>query len=580
MEYVKNLWGGVRNLWRDKVALEDLAAWEKVLESTKNSARAAKKGYKYYNYQPIHDWLFPTDSKQVKTDSSGRYFGEFLRKESMKKDASFLKHPGLHAAIGGILTPLALDYRMNDDPNAKFGISTIKDLFTGKMSKDRMFNVALNGILGGAGGGIAKKDPLKAAELVALAPMKDLILNSLSAPSKVTKALEDSAEVSKELLKSQGKNRMLLGALGVGALGLGGLGLAKYLRKKENKEGAKMRLKLPGKKGDPDSAAEVEIPINTPMFAPSMSEGLDKIVRLRTKKNIRANSMKRDPQTGKLIPYDEWKDKYGNQPAGGVPLPENTSSMQIPMGMQAQLGKAASTREDHEQWGSTLSMLAGGLLGGFLGHKYAKSTGGDNHWGTSIGAAMGAALPGLLGIELATKMGKRTAEEQAEHDKGRVLAEYLIPGYADYQKVRRKFADEGEKKPAPAGDGFEDEDEMGDMGDDEDMDFEEKDASAPPPGGGGGGGGGQPPKPIPGGMSRKVQPQQNRVAAGLPQPGNIEKARVAPNRAIQKLVLEDLKPKMQQKQPVSLTDLPTTMSDMSERLTNLRMQAFGNMRRA
>ena len=69
----------------------------------------------------------------------------------------------------------------------------------------------------------------------------------------------------------------------------------------------KIKLKLPGSRKDPNTAAEVELPIDMPGMSPTLIEGLNRGVRLQARKNVRANSFKRDPQTGKLVPYEEWK---------------------------------------------------------------------------------------------------------------------------------------------------------------------------------------------------------------------------------------------------------------------------------
>lgn len=101
---------------------------------------------------------------------------------------------------------------------------------------------------------------------------------------------------------------ILLGLLGAGALATGAVATAKYLTRKDPKsEMGKIKLKLPGSKKDPNTAAEVELPIDIPGMSPTLIEGLNRGVRLQARKNVRANSFKRDPQTGKLVPYEEWK---------------------------------------------------------------------------------------------------------------------------------------------------------------------------------------------------------------------------------------------------------------------------------
>ncbi len=50
-------------------------------------------------------------------------------------------------------------------------------------------------------------------------------------------------------------------------------------------------------------------------MSPTLIEGLNRGVRLQARKNVRANSFKRDPETGKLIPYEEWKaQQTANKP--------------------------------------------------------------------------------------------------------------------------------------------------------------------------------------------------------------------------------------------------------------------------
>lgn len=100
----------------------------------------------------------------------------------------------------------------------------------------------------------------------------------------------------------------MLGLLGAGALATGAVATAKYLTRKDPKsEMGKIKLKLPGSRKDPNTAAEVELPIDMPGMSPTLIEGLNRGVRLQARKNVRANSFKRDPQTGKLVPYEEWK---------------------------------------------------------------------------------------------------------------------------------------------------------------------------------------------------------------------------------------------------------------------------------
>lgn len=252
----------------------------------------------------------------------------------------------------------------------------------------------------------------------------------------ITKATNAAASASKT-------NTMIMGGLGLTALAFGGYALYKYLHKP--KEGARIKLNLPGKKGDPTTAATVDLPINMPEFSPALAEGLDRAVRLRTRKNIRANSLKRDPETGKLIPYDEWKDKYGDTPPNQLPSQQHQFRPSIPQGFQQALDKAASTRAVHERFGDLVSSALPATAGIVAGQAVADKFNIDPRIGRAAGGVIGGLAPTLLGRALATFSGPRTAEEQEEHDSGSPLLEYLIPGYAAYQSEKRVRADEDTK---------------------------------------------------------------------------------------------------------------------------------------
>lgn len=564
---------------------------------------------------------------------------------------ALLKSPHFWSTAGGsTILPLAMDYRMNDDPNAVFGVTTIKDLVNGKLGKDRGFNLIVNSLLGGLSGGLTSRGAGKIfkggnPEAVAsgtkmlegglatamLAPAKDLLFSSQELPSvakDTAKKLTESADSNLKLLENTAHNAKmntaLLGALGVGALGLGGLGIYKYLTNKKEKEGAKIKLRLPGKKGDPDSAAMVELPINMPEFSPALTEGLDRAVRLRTRRNIRANSMKRDPQTGKLIPYDEWKARYGGGAAGA---PEGGA-------FPPAFAKAAASRETHERFGelvsSFLPSVAGALAGSYLG---GQGTG--SNVGRIVGGIAGGLLPAILGRAAAAISGPRTIEEQEIHDSEKPLLEYIVPGYAAFQAEKRDRAEEDDRRrtqvqmaqnsamlgaaisaipsqgqsatspgalgsvdnPIPAGgmDDYEDDDDDLEgapqaagpqnmpLALDDDDDWEEKDASAgpppegPPPPPGGDGGQGGPPPPTPGGSSRPVPPDQNAPAKGIDSSSAtaykaVQNQAQNAERQIQTYA-RNTETKQQNEQPAaqpaSLADIPNVLGEFHERLRNL-----------
>ena len=147
-------------------------------------------------------------------------------------------------------------------------------------------------------------------------PIKDLAL-SVQASGLVNKLKDEAAAnitAANASAASDESTRNLLKWLGVGGLGLGGLGLWKYWNKKDPEEsGGVLRYKLDG--SEPGQEAEVEIPIDSPMLSPNMTANLDSGMRRRLQDTINANSRKRDPMTGQLIPYNEWKQRYGDSEA-------------------------------------------------------------------------------------------------------------------------------------------------------------------------------------------------------------------------------------------------------------------------
>lgn len=117
-----------------------------------------------------------------------------------------------------------------------------------------------------------------------------------------------------DMAAAAGNNTKLMAMLGVGALGLGGLAVLKYLKKQNMPdEHGTIQYKLKGKKGDPDSEATVTIPINHPEFSPRMVEGLNAGIKRGLGKTVRYNSYKRDPITGRTIPYETWMELYGKK---------------------------------------------------------------------------------------------------------------------------------------------------------------------------------------------------------------------------------------------------------------------------
>ena len=147
------------------------------------------------------------------------------------------------------------------------------------------------------------------------------------------------------VLASNSRNlNLLLGLLGAGALATGAVATGKYLTRKDPKSDmGKIKLKLPGSKKDPNTAAEVELPIDMPGMSPTLIEGLNRGVRLQARKNVRANSFKRDPETGKLVPYEEWKAQQtakAQQSDNVVEFPALTKAASTSPGLANLLAKA------------------------------------------------------------------------------------------------------------------------------------------------------------------------------------------------------------------------------------------------
>lgn len=333
--------------------------------------------------------------------------------------------------ISGAATPLALDYRMNSDKDAIPGISTFKDIVHGNMGKDRAFNLGFNSLLGGLGGKLmGKGNAVEGMGLIALAPAKDLLLNAQELPSQ-TSDLIKNMETNNKL----GRWGLAAGAIGgLGLLGLGGYVLPKLISKLNKPEQGHIKIKMPGKKGDPETTAEVELPINMPKFSPTLIEGLDKAVRLRARKNIRANSYKKDPNTGRLIPFEEWEEKYGRH--GEYIKHESSPYSEEILEEQS---KAASSREWMEGAGSVGTSLGTGALGALLGAAIGKDPY-DNKkstYGAVIGGIAGLLGPSLIGAAAGKMMGKRTEEEQEEHDARQGAMDVMIPGVAAYNSARR-----------------------------------------------------------------------------------------------------------------------------------------------
>lgn len=400
------------------------------------------------------------------------------------------------------------DYMMNDNPDAKFGISTIKDLFSGAMDKKRKVNLALNSLIGAGAGyslgsGFNKVDKLDnlgkvigkaidperagkgiamAAGEIAMSPMKDLIINSLPLPTKVDNTLNEVSTNAKAALQEAKSNsntmKWLAGAGIAGALGLGGLGIAKYLSSKNKEDKARIKYKLKGKEGDPSTGAVIEMPIDSPEFSENLMEGLNMGIKRQVGKTIKYNSLKIDPETGRKIPYEEYVSKYGTQ--------------------------------DGVKQASTMSSLLVGAAGGALGSAAGLSIPGDMNpvWKALLGGALGS-LGGGLGALAAKGLHKESQPEVANASQWETAEQTATRNAVN----NISFANTGASAVGFAGD-VTAPGSPSVVADDLDEDFD-KDASAgPPPPAGPQGGAPQPAPKVNGLPGRPIDPTRNATVAG------------------------------------------------------------------
>lgn len=105
----------------------------------------------------------------------------------------------------------------------------------------------------------------------------------------------------------------LMPVIGAAGLGLGGYALYKYLtEKKESTNSPRAKMKLKGKEGDPYDDIVVDVPLHDMNISKAMSRGVNRGVRKIIHTSNKFSSNKKDPYTGKLIPYEEYVEKYGD----------------------------------------------------------------------------------------------------------------------------------------------------------------------------------------------------------------------------------------------------------------------------
>lgn len=310
---------------------------------------------------------------------------------------------------------------------------------------------------------------------IGMLPAKDFIINAQHLPNKIDTVLDaTNTKLKNTPTDSTADLNKTLKYVGAGALGLGAAGLVAKLiaGNRAKKEVGRIRYRIPGKNGDPNSAAMVEVPLIAGQLSPAMLESIETNIKRQAVRNIKANMRKRDPETGKLIPIEEYEAKYGMLKGAGV-LTRNSADgaahgpsvtysetddftledfFRLKAGgsfnAEGSTVKNAS-RAYHEGVGSVLTGLLGAAAGGYIGNKYIKTT--DPKVGRLAGAAVGALTPFLLGRGLASMQEEaRSTESQEKHDDGLPALEYLLPGYADYNYARRRSAEKAKAKSMQA----------------------------------------------------------------------------------------------------------------------------------
>lgn len=188
----------------------------------------------------------------------------------------------------------------------------------------------------------------------------------------------------------------------------------------------KIKLKLPSSRKDPNTAAEVELPIDMPGMSPTLIEGLNRGVRLQARKNVRANSFKRDPQTGKLVPYEEWKaQQLANKPTESqqsdnvVEFPALAKAASASPGLANLLAKSLGAGV-----GGTIGALGGGAGAAHLAHHLGA---GDTSLVLSSLLGMGAG--GLSGVLIGSSAANAVVPPVEEGDpKAEAQASYANTG--------------------------------------------------------------------------------------------------------------------------------------------------------
>lgn len=235
---------------------------------------------------------------------------------------SVARSNAMHTLLGGAANAATME-------GAQYAISPEK--YADQSSLEKGFRMATNVLFGAIGTGVAGAKARRDAKGVdsLFIPEKflgwgksfqgsipkDIMLSILAnnVVGNFTDAQKAIAEEAQANIAANNEKLQLAKLLGYGALGIGGAGLLRYLTKEdapEQQQVSTLRFKMKGDK--PGQEAEVVIPVDSPDMSNSMINNLSAGMRRNLQDTININSRKRDPMTGKLIPYNEWVDKYGD----------------------------------------------------------------------------------------------------------------------------------------------------------------------------------------------------------------------------------------------------------------------------
>ena len=189
----------------------------------------------------------------------------------------------------------------------------------------------------------------------------------------------------------------------------------------------KIKLKLPGSKKDPNTAAEVELPIDMPGMSPTLIEGLNRGVRRQARKNVRANSFKRDPETGKLVPYEEWKAQQTvNKPTESqqldnvIEFPALAKAASASPGLANLLAKALGAGV-----GGTVGALGGGAGAAHLARHL-----GAGDTATALTGILGMGAGGLGGVLIGSSVANKVTPPNEGDPKAEAQTSYANTGSA------------------------------------------------------------------------------------------------------------------------------------------------------